>query len=112
VEVEMTRPEDIAGLLPGYSADIEILVREVEDTLRVPTEAVFDGDRVLIFNPATRRLEKKSFDPGVSNWEYTEVRKGLSVGEQVVISVGRKGVEAGVLASPVSPDDDTSDDES
>ena len=110
VEVEMTRPEDIAGLLPGYSADIEILIREVEDTLRVPTEAVFDGDSVLIFNPDTRRLEKKSFDAGVSNWEYTEVLAGLTPGERVVISVGRKGVEAGVLASPARADDDTADD--
>ena len=111
VEVEMTRPEDIAGLLPGYSADIEILVREVKDTLRVPTEAVFDGDTVLLFNPDSQRLEKKSFAAGVSNWEYTEVLSGLVAGEQVVTSVGRKGVEAGALARPIRSDDEASDDD-
>jgi len=100
VEVEMTRAEDIAGLLPGYSADIEILIEEKPSVLRVPTEAVFDGDSVLVFNPSSRHLERKSFVPGVANWEFTEVRSGLEVGEQIVTSVGRKGVVAGALAVP------------
>lgn len=100
VEVEMTRAEDIAGLLPGYSADIEILIEEKPSVLRVPTEAVFDGDAVLVFNPSSRRLERESFVPGVANWEFTEVRSGLEVGDLIVTSVGRKGVEAGALVVP------------
>jgi HlyD family secretion protein len=97
VEVEMTRPEDLAALLPGYSADIEVLIDEREDVLRIPSEAVIKGSEVLIRDAASGRLVKKTFTPGVSNWEYTEVLEGLEEGTPIVTSIGRKGVEAGAL---------------
>jgi HlyD family secretion protein len=106
VEVEMTRPEDIASLLPGYSADIEILIEERENVLRIPSEAVIKGTEVLIHDQATGRLATRTFTPGVSNWEYTEVLDGLSEGTPIVTSIGRKGVQAGALAT----EDDGSDD--
>jgi len=108
VEVEMTRPEDLAALLPGYSADIEVLIDERENVLRIPSEAVIKGSEVLTRDAASGRLIKKTFTPGVSNWEYTEVLEGLEEGTPIVTSIGRKGVEAGALTI----EDDGSDDES
>ena len=49
VEVEITKAEDLIGLLPGYSADIEILLDSKENTLRIPTETILEGNRVLIY---------------------------------------------------------------
>ncbi len=98
VEVELKRPEDLRRLLPGYSADIEVLLEERLDTLRIPSEAVVKGREVLVFDPAGGRLVAREFEPGLANWEYTEVHSGLRAGEQVVLSVGRKGVVAGALA--------------
>ena len=40
-------------------------------------------------------LEERDFQPGLSNWSYTEVLTGLDIGEQVVLSIGLDGVEAG-----------------
>ena len=51
VEVEFVDPEDIEQLLAGYSADVEIILDVRKDTLRIPTEAVIDGDRVYVFVP-------------------------------------------------------------
>jgi len=107
VEVEMTRPEDLAALLPGYSADIEVLIEERENVLRIPSEAVIKGTDVLIHDAATGRLATRTFTPGVSNWEYTEVLDGLAEGTPIVTSIGRKGVQAGALAT----EDDGSDDD-
>jgi HlyD family secretion protein len=98
VEVDFERPEDAADLLVGYSADVEIELDAQERTLRIPTEAVLEGYRVLVFPADDRVLAEREFEPGLSNWEYTEVLSGLRRGERVVISLGRDGVEAGASA--------------
>lgn len=100
VEALFTDPADYKSLRPGYSADLEIIVNVRKDVLRIPTEAVLEGHRVLIYNPATQLLEERSFQAGLSNWKYTEVLSGLSAGERVVLSIDREGVKAGVRATP------------
>lgn len=106
VEVELNTPEARASLLPGYSADIEILIGERKHVLRIPTEALMNGHEVLVYAPVTQLLKKREIKTGAANWEFTEVLSGLTAGEKIVISVGRKGVKDGALARP----DDGSDD--
>ncbi len=98
VEAEFDHPEDSRGMLPGYSADIEVIVAEKPGVLRVPTEAILEGDKVLIFHGDGEALEARRIETGLSNWEWTEVIRGLREGETVVVSVDRKGVEPGVPA--------------
>lgn len=100
VEVELTDPEDLEGLLPGYSADIEITLDVREDVVRVPTEAVLEGYRVYLYDEATGIISEQDFEPGIANWNYTEVISGLDVGDQIVLSVGREGVKPGVQVQP------------
>jgi HlyD family secretion protein len=100
VEVVFTDEKNLAGLLPGYSADIEVLLETQTDVLRVPTEAVLKGNRVLVYLPASGRLEERQFKPGLANWEYTQARDGLAEGTQIVLSVGRDGVQAGAVVQP------------
>ncbi|WP_349431935.1 efflux RND transporter periplasmic adaptor subunit [Methylomarinum sp. Ch1-1] len=94
VEVKLTDPEDLVSLLPGYSADIEVLLAEKEHVLRIPTAAVLENSRVLMMN-AEGRLVERSFQPGLSNWNYTEVLSGLEAGEKIVLSIGQEGIEPG-----------------
>ncbi len=98
VEVEFTRKEDIKQLLAGYSADVEIILEAHTDTLRIPAEAVLEGDRVLRFLPDEEILKAVRIKPGLSNWNYTEVLSGLKAGDQIVTSIDRKGVEDGANA--------------
>lgn len=98
VEVEFTNPEDIKQLLAGYSADVEVILDLRQDTLRIPTQAVLDGKRVFVYLPDDKLLEERTFESGISNWDYTEVVTGLQAGELVVISVDRSGVENGAHA--------------
>jgi HlyD family secretion protein len=98
--VRFDRPGEANGLLVGYSADVEIVLARREATLRVPTAAVLEGGRVLVFNPDTRRLDERRLKTGVANWEFTEVLEGLAEGERVVTSLEREKVKAGVLATP------------
>ena len=100
IEVELKDPADRDGLLPGYSADVEVTRQVHEDTLRLPTEALLDENRVLVVDDNSQTLTERSIEIGLSNWEFTEVLSGLSAGEQIVVSVGRTGVEAGALVTP------------
>jgi HlyD family secretion protein len=97
VEVKLADPNDLRGLLPGYSADLEILLESRDNVLRIPTEAILDGNRVLVYHPDAP-LSERRIDPGLSNWNYTEVLSGLEKGEEIVVSIGKEGVEAGAYA--------------
>lgn len=97
VEVKLTDPNDIKDLLPGYSADIEILLARKQETLKVPAEAVLENNRVLLMQDDGLLVER-TFKPGLANWNTIEVLSGLNVGDKVVLSVGRDGVVAGAYA--------------
>jgi HlyD family secretion protein len=97
VEVEFTNLEDVKALLVGYSADVEIILEVRDNVLRVPTQALMDGKRVLIYDESGT-LQERLIEPGISNWEYTEVRSALKQGDKVVLSVEREGVAPGVKA--------------
>lgn len=97
IEVDFADPADIAGLIPGYSADTEVVLDVRSNVLRVPTEAVHDGDRVLVLG-ADGVLVERRIERGLSNWVYTEVTTGLEPDERVVVSIDREGVEAGAAA--------------
>lgn len=97
VEVEFVAPGEARHLLVGYSADIEIVVEAREKALRVPTPALMPGNRVLVLG-AGGRLDERRVETGLANWEYTEVRAGLSAGERIVTSLERAGVAPGARA--------------
>ena len=95
VEVDFTDPQDAIRLLPGYSADVEVLLDVKQNVLRVPTQAIQDNDQVFVFNAADGLLEKRKIKTGLSNWHYTEILSGLNLGDQIVTSIDRSGVEDG-----------------
>lgn len=97
VEAEIDNPEKY-DLLPGYSADVEIILDTRVDVLRIPALAVIDGEKVLLLNEQDQVIEERMIERGVSNWEYTEIVSGLDGSELVILSVDREGVEAGATA--------------
>lgn len=100
VEAEFSRQQDTELLLPGYSADVEVILERRENPLRIPTHALLVGHRVLFYQPATGRLEERQIEPGLANWEFTEIRSGLEAGDRIALSIDREGIEAGALVRP------------
>ncbi len=94
VEVAFDNAGDTANMLPGYSADIEVILATRERVLRVPTEAVLEGHRVLVLT-AEGTLQEREIETGVSNWAWGEIISGLAEGDAVVTSVAREGVVDG-----------------
>ena len=88
------------NLLPGYSADVEVLLASREDVLRIPTSVITEGNKIFIFQKETGQLTLREVETGLSNWEFTEVTAGLREGEQVVSSIDREGIGDGVAVQP------------
>jgi HlyD family secretion protein len=105
VEVAFDTPDDCDCLLPGYSADIEIILDQREQVLRIPTETLQEGNKVLRLT-AEGRLESRDIQVGLSNWSWTEVKQGVAEGDRVVVSIDRDGVAEGALAIDEEESDD------
>lgn len=100
IEVDFASPEVIGTLLVGYSADVEIILASRDNILRIPTAAIQEGGKVLLFNADSGKLEERQIKTGLANWEYTEVTEGLSADERIVTSLEKEGVKAGAVVTP------------
>ncbi|PKO92054.1 MAG: efflux RND transporter periplasmic adaptor subunit [Betaproteobacteria bacterium HGW-Betaproteobacteria-10] len=100
IEVDFAQPETIGRLLVGYSADVEIILDSRDQVLRIPSAAIQEGSRVLVFNADSRKLEERQIKTGLANWEYTEVIEGLTAGERIVTSLEKEGIKAGANVTP------------
>lgn len=97
VEVDFLSEKDNANMLPGYTADVEVIIDSHPDTLRIPTEALLEGNKVYLYDPDSKSISAIPITVGLSNWQYTEVKGGLESGKQIVLSIDREGVTDGAL---------------
>ncbi len=101
VEVELDDPQSMVGVLPGTSADVELILDRRDDTLRIPASAVAEGGEVLILKDGL--LEKRTIDVGLRNWRFAEVLGGLEPGEKVVVARNSPDIKAGARAEEKAP---------
>ncbi len=99
IEAEFDDPEK-AGLLAGYSADVEVVLEERADVLRLPTSVILPDDTVFVFDEAAGTIASRAVETGIANWEFTEIVSGLAAGDRVVSSIDREGVVDGAVVTP------------
>ena len=80
-------------LLPGISADVEVILDTRDDVVRLPTSAILQGSRVLVVRDG--QLVAVPVRTGLANWEFTEIADGVQPGEYVVVSLDRPEVREG-----------------
>lgn len=81
------------NLLPGLSADLEVILDAREAVLRVPSYALLEGDRVLLVRG--QRLVEAAVTTGLHNWAFAEITSGLTEGDRVVVSLDRPEIKPG-----------------
>ena len=86
------------NLLPGYSADAEIILRSKSDVLAVPTEAIVENNFVYLYRRDSQKVEKRQISKGIGNWVRTEITAGLAEGDLIVTSLNVAGLNDGVSA--------------
>lgn len=102
IEVAIDDPTIAESLLPGTSADAEVILETREDVLRVPTSALLQRESVLVLEDG--ELFERPVRLGLRNWQFAEVRSGLEEGERVVVALDALGIEAGVRAVAAESD--------
>jgi len=93
IEVELDDEGLAETLLPGTSADVEVVLETREGALRLPTASILAGDRVLVVE--NDELVERSIVRGLSNWDFTEVVSGLAEGERVVAAIDKPEIKSG-----------------
>ncbi len=101
VEVQVADPEAMEGVLPGTSADVEVILESREDALRIPASAVAEGGGVLILSDGL--LVERTVEVGLRNWRFAEVVSGLDAGERVVVVRNSTDIKAGAQAEEKTP---------
>ncbi len=98
VEIEVSFDEQgvVSGILPGTSADVEVILEQRLDVLRVPSSAVADDGEVLVL--ADGVLVAASIEAGLNNWQFTEVLSGLVEGDVIVAARDSAEIEPGARA--------------
>jgi HlyD family secretion protein len=96
IEAEFDDAAFSRTLLPGTSADVEIILRKKDNVLRIPSFAILEGDRVLKL--VNGKLDGTPIKTGLRNWEFAEVLEGLQENDAIVVSLDRAEVKEGARA--------------
>ncbi len=96
VDVEFSSGIEGLQLKPGTSADVEVILRERDGVLRIPSQALMEGNKVLIAG-VDGRARAVPLKIGMKNWEYAEVLEGLAEGDAVIVSLENEKLKDGVL---------------
>lgn len=97
IEAEFDDAKFARSLVPGASADVEVILDAREDVLRIPSYALTEGNRVLLVRGG--KLLARPVKTGLKNWQFAEVLEGLAPGDPVVVSLDRAEVKEGARAS-------------
>ena len=94
IEVELDDRAFASSLLPGTSADVEVILSVKEDVLRIPPSTLFEGNKVFVVEQDA--LSMRTVEIGMRNWDFVEILDGLSEGDHVVTSLDQEGLEEGL----------------
>lgn len=72
----------------GFSANITITVSKIENVLYVPIQAVYEenGKKYVDVLKENKEIIKTQVETGSSDYDYTEIKSGLSEGDIIVLS--------------------------
>ena len=94
IEVELDDHAFASTLLPGTSADVEVILSVKDEVLRIPPSTLFEGNKVFVVEHDA--LSTRIVDIGMRNWDFIEILGGLSEDDQVVTSLDQEGLEEGL----------------
>lgn len=89
VEFSVILDEDNAdGLRPGLNADLNIVFDILDDVVRIPNGPYYSspGKYTMFVRTDDGTLERREVTLGGGNFDFVEVKSGLSPGEEVVVT--------------------------
>lgn len=93
-------PSD-AGLKPGMTAEVKILVGTVPNALSVPLTGVTDyEDQKVVYVVTSTGIERRVVTIGESNEQFVQIKDGLAEGEEVALDARTRAAADMKAAKP------------
>ncbi len=86
IEISLNSPD--SSLLPGFSAEAELICEKINNAVTVPYECITqdENNRELVYVIYDNCAYKRYIETGYELSDTVEIKSGLSHGEQVIIS--------------------------
>ncbi len=85
-EVKIRIFGDVTGLKPAMTTSNIIQTASFQDTLFIPSEAVFENDSLQFVYLDNGKITKQIVDLGDKNDNYILIRKGLKAGDKILLT--------------------------
>jgi HlyD family secretion protein len=96
IAVEVRLAEAGGAILPGMSADVEILAGRRDSALVVPSDALMEaGGGTFLYVAEEGVARRRAVTTGVANWDLTEIVSGVAEGDLVIVSLDAPGLHDG-----------------
>jgi HlyD family secretion protein len=93
-----------AGLRPGMTSEVEILVAHLKDVLTLPVAAIVEQrGKYFCWVTTAGKTERRTLVLGLSNDEFVEVKDGVAAGDQVLLNPRAVVAEARVSEEDAKP---------
>ena len=94
VAVTAQFPNPEPSILPGFTAQMEIITASAIDVLRVPISALIEEDGGwAVMKLVDGKPQRQSVEVGVTSDQYAEIKSGLHEGDEVVLYPSEGGTE-------------------
>jgi len=94
-----------AGLKPGMTSEVRILVTEIEDALLVPLQAVTEvGGDYVAYVAVAGGVERREVVIGENDGRMIEIKEGLDAGERVFLDAGSRAAAESSRTKGVAKD--------
>jgi multidrug efflux pump subunit AcrA (membrane-fusion protein) len=112
IEIEFTQDNPQNLLIPGMTADVEIVTLKLENTVAVPKDAIHegvDGTKIVYKKTAEGGMEPVQVQTGRESDSMVEITAGLEPGDKVLILASQEeaqriiqnyGIPMGVPVAP------------
>lgn len=86
-EIEATIDNPSARLRPGMTVNLSIPIAKADSAISVPVSAIFrgDGNKKVVYVRNGVSTERREVKIGVSNFDYAEIKDGVTEGESVLL---------------------------
>lgn len=79
--------EGLTNLRPGMSAEVEILITQLDNVVSAPVQAVLQiGGENYVYVLTDEGTRRTNVTPGISNDKMIEIKQGLKPGDQVALN--------------------------
>jgi multidrug efflux pump subunit AcrA (membrane-fusion protein) len=85
--VEITIPNQNHRLKPGMFAQVDIIIRQKNDAILIPTYAVIEQSEMRkVFTLVNGKAQSKLIELGADRGELVEIRSGLKEGDTLIVA--------------------------